>query len=152
MSKRTASEVEDDTVANVAEVVWGFLTGRVNESDMDHLRENMSEMDKVRHYEMLRRTDKAAAERFSPDVPDKVDVYLTSWTGSTIRRTFFITKKLDGDIWYPGIGTSSSLEREFFEHVRSSLPADFVPRPYIKLVWRHYDGEFGGGVTKHFIA
>jgi hypothetical protein len=82
MSKRTASEVEEDTVANVAEVVWGLLTGTQGSQNPDATAafynvNGMNEFEKIDHYQKLQRVSKAAAERFASVLGiTKVKVYV----------------------------------------------------------------------------
>ncbi len=66
-TKRTASKVDEDTVANVAEVVWGLLTGTlgsVNPSAMSAFAGNTA-FETFKTYTLLRRTNKAAAAQFA---------------------------------------------------------------------------------------
>jgi hypothetical protein len=58
----------EPVAATVSELVWRLITGAGNAPGLGILAESMSEMEKIKHFESLRLTDKQAAMRFADAV------------------------------------------------------------------------------------
>jgi len=139
MSKRLASQVEDDTVANVAEVVWGMITGTRGEFNPDAFYagvRGMSEIEKIEHYTKLRQTSKQAAYQFAFRVGIvEVNVHMRNAFGpGKAKRRIFVTRQLLRPILavQPTLfGTSKKLQStseafKFMEWLNSDAPSWYM--------------------------
>lgn len=89
-ARRTRQSPE---VSDVASLVWRILTGAGDAPGLASLSENMSEIEKVRYFEMLRKTDRAAAERFAREVGIMyVRATVVTRTGAAIWKNVPMTR------------------------------------------------------------
>jgi hypothetical protein len=136
MSKRTASEVEEDTVANVAEVVWGLLTGTQGSQNPDataafYSVNGMNEFEKVDYYATLRRVDRAAAQRFASlhgIISVKVEASNThSDRPAKKSRKMFITQKLwDSALTASFVPGARAIREELYSRISPGREYNFI--------------------------